>query len=48
MCSVHLNKVAPIVKETCKEFNIPYVSHVSVGSAFLDFLDGVKELYIGK
>lgn len=27
MNSTHLNKISPIVQQTCKEFNVPYISH---------------------
>ncbi|KRX05534.1 Cytochrome b5-like heme/steroid binding domain [Pseudocohnilembus persalinus] len=44
MCNVHLNQISPIVQETCKEFNVPYVSHISVISAYKDFLKGIMKI----
>ena len=33
ICHVHFEEIKPIVKDTCKEFNIPYVEHYSIYSA---------------
>ena len=33
LCHIHFHKIKPIVMETCKDFNIPYVHHNSMFSA---------------
>jgi fatty acid desaturase len=30
LCHIHFHKIKPIVEETCKEFEIPYVHHDSI------------------
>lgn len=44
MCGTHLPKIAPIVKEACKEFNVPYVHHSTVMGAYSDFLELIKRV----
>ena len=38
MCGVYLPKIAPIVKETCKEFGIPYENNTSFYGSFKGFI----------
>jgi len=38
VCHIHYPKIAPIVKKTCQEFNIPYVSHPNIYTALKDVL----------
>ena len=33
---IHFETIAPVVRSTCKEFNIPYVYHSSVWAAVFD------------
>lgn len=33
LCHIHFHKIKPIVMETCKDFNIPYVHHNSIFDA---------------
>ncbi len=41
ICHIHFSKIQPIVKRTCKEFNIPYVNHNSV----LDAVNSTLKTY---
>ena len=41
---IHLPKIAPIVKQTCKEFKIPYVSHPNLFSVAYSFLNTIHAL----
>jgi linoleoyl-CoA desaturase len=42
MSSVHYPTIAPIVKQFCKENNIPYVHHDTLWSAYNSFIKMVK------
>jgi predicted glycoside hydrolase/deacetylase ChbG (UPF0249 family) len=42
MSHVHYPKIAPIVKEFCKEKGIPYVHHSTLISAFRSYLKMLK------
>jgi fatty acid desaturase len=44
ICHVHYPKIAPIVKQTCKEFNIKYVEHKSVFTAMKDVFKSLIKL----
>lgn len=45
VCGVHLSEIAPIVKKTCKEFDIPYVHHNTLNDAYGDFIECAKRVY---
>lgn len=34
VCHVHYPRIQPIVRATCREFNIPYVDHPTITSAY--------------
>jgi hypothetical protein len=38
MNHVHLPRVAPIVRQTCEEFGIAYVTYDSLADAWMSFL----------
>lgn len=42
ICHVHYPKIAKIVKETAKEFNVPYYEHRTFGQAIKSHLDFLK------
>ena len=41
ICHVHYPKISKIVKKTCQEFDIPYVSHPTLYSALNDFTKSI-------
>lgn len=41
ICHVHYPSISKIVKETCHDFNIPYVSHPTLYSALKDFTKSI-------
>ena len=47
VCHEFYPEIAPIVKETCAEFDVPYVDYPSVSSACLDFVRTVRSLMTG-
>jgi linoleoyl-CoA desaturase len=42
ICGHHYTYIAPIVKEFCKENNLPYVHHPTLISAYNSFMKKVK------
>jgi fatty acid desaturase len=38
ICHIHFYKIKPIIEQTCKEFNIPYVHHDTIFNAFMSTL----------
>ena len=38
MSSVHYPTIAPVVREFCRENNIPYVHHATIWSAYKSFI----------
>ena len=48
VCHVHLPEVAKIVKAACVEYNIPYVSHPTIVSAYLSALKKFQYLAMDK
>jgi linoleoyl-CoA desaturase len=46
ICHVHLPEVAKIVRVTCEEYDIPYVCHPTIISAYLDALKKFSHLAI--
>jgi fatty acid desaturase len=38
MNHIHLPRIAPIVRQTCEEFHIPYAAYFSLSSAWYSFL----------
>jgi linoleoyl-CoA desaturase len=38
MSHIHLPRIAPIVRQTCEEFHIPYAAYFSLSSAWYSFL----------
>ena len=44
ICHIHYPGISKIVKETCQDFNIPYVHHPTIYSALKDFTKSILEL----
>ena len=44
ICHVHFNKIKPIVEQTCKEFNVPYVNHDNMYNAVASTLEMYSEV----
>jgi len=44
ICHVHYPGISKIVKETCQEFNIPYVHHPTLNGALKDFTKSILKL----
>lgn len=42
MCSIHLPDIQPIVKATCREFNVPYVDNPSILNAYLSCMRNIQ------
>jgi len=44
ICHVHYPKIAPIIEQTAKEFDVPYLCNESIGSAFLSHMRVISKL----
>ena len=44
LCNIHLPKIKPIVMQTCKEFNIPYIHHENIFDAIYSTLKHYSEV----
>lgn len=42
LCHVHYATIQPIVRQTCKEFNIPYVEHTTTYSAYVSAIKAIS------
>jgi len=48
MSHIHLPRIAPIVRQTCEEFNVPYAAYTSLAGAWYSFLVTVKSVMTGE
>lgn len=44
ICHMYLPYIAPVVQQTCKEFNVPYNQYPDYWSAFLSYFNHLKNL----
>ena len=44
MSNVHYPTISPIVREYCKEHNIPYVNHKNMVSAYVSYVKMIKHI----
>jgi fatty acid desaturase len=44
ICHVHYPAISEIVKNTCKEFNIPYNSHPTFSHIYWSHVEGIRKL----
>ena len=47
ICHIHYKKIAPIVKQTAKDFNVPYYEHKTFASALFSHFKVLHQLGVG-